>query len=53
MDEKKRKHSPCIIIHAGAWSIPNHFIEENYAGIQAAVKAGFEVLKNVSIAHTL
>ena len=42
------KRSPCIIVHGGAWSIPDIFLEPVYAGIQEAVKAGYEVLKNVS-----
>ena len=49
MEERKRKYSPCIIVHGGAWSIPDVFLDAYYAGIQKAVKAGFEALKNVSI----
>ena len=51
MDAKKTKCSPCIIVHGGAWSVPAVFLEAYYAGIQAAAKAGNEVLKNVSMVH--
>lgn len=49
MDQKKSQHFPCIIVHGGAWSIPNPFLEKYYAGIQQAAKAGYGILKNVSI----
>ena len=49
MEGKKSKFSPCIIVHAGAWSLPNPFCEAYYAGIQEAAKAGYQVLKNVRI----
>ena len=51
MDAKKTKCSPCIIVHGGAWSIPNPFLEAYYEGVQDAAKTGYEVLNNVSTVH--
>lgn len=46
--EKKKKVAPCIIVHGGAWEIPHHFTVPYIEGVQQAVRAGYDVLKNVS-----
>ncbi|XP_028402623.1 isoaspartyl peptidase/L-asparaginase-like [Dendronephthya gigantea] len=43
---EKIKRTPCIIVHGGAWSMPDNLLDPIYAGIQEAVKTGYEVLKN-------
>ena len=48
MEEVRKKFTPCIIVHGGAWAIPDHYREVCCSGIQEAVKAGYTCLKNVS-----
>mmetsp|Transcript_6014 Transcript_6014/g.9354 ORF Transcript_6014/g.9354 Transcript_6014/m.9354 type:complete len:338 (+) Transcript_6014:10-1023(+) len=35
-----------IIVHGGAWEIPNDMVKESLKGVQIAAKKGFEILKN-------
>ncbi|XP_064641361.1 isoaspartyl peptidase/L-asparaginase-like [Lineus longissimus] len=37
---------PAIIIHAGAWSVPDEAAEANVAGVKLAARIGYKVLKN-------
>ncbi|XP_046858312.1 isoaspartyl peptidase/L-asparaginase-like [Xenia sp. Carnegie-2017] len=46
MEEVRKKFTPCIIVHGGAWAIPDHYREVCCSGIQEAVKAGYTCLKN-------
>ncbi|XP_072534518.1 isoaspartyl peptidase/L-asparaginase [Salminus brasiliensis] len=36
---------PVIVVHGGAWAIPDAFAEASVAGVKAAAQAGSEVLK--------
>jgi len=36
---------PVIVIHGGAWDIPDDQVDENIAGVEKAVKLGWEVLE--------
>ena len=36
---------PVIVIHGGAWDIPDNQVDENIAGIEEAVKLGWQVLE--------
>ena len=35
---------PAIVIHGGAWAIPDPFVERSVAGVKTAAKVGYEVL---------
>ncbi|PYU12253.1 MAG: peptidase T, partial [Acidobacteria bacterium] len=35
---------PSLIVHGGAWSIPDEFVEECRAGCRSALAAGWEIL---------
>ncbi len=35
---------PVMVVHGGAWSIPNDMIEAHLLGVRAAVRAGWDVL---------
>ena len=40
-------HHPCIIVHGGAWSIPDYFKESYLKGVQAAALEGYKSLIKV------
>ena len=40
-------HHPCIIVHGGAWSIPDFFKEPYIKGAQQAVLEGYKILMKV------
>ena len=40
-------HHPCIIVHGGAWSIPDYFKEPYLKGVQAAALEGYKSLMRV------
>ena len=48
MEEKRKQLTPGIIIHGGAWSIPDHLNILYREGIQQAARGGYEVLRKVS-----
>ena len=37
---------PVIVIHGGAWDIPDDQVDENIDGVEKAVKLGWDVLEN-------
>ncbi|XP_064600518.1 isoaspartyl peptidase/L-asparaginase-like isoform X2 [Liolophura sinensis] len=37
--------TPVIIVHGGAWAIPDHMAEASVAGVKAAARAGYAVLQ--------
>ena len=37
-------HLPAIIIHGGAWAIPDAYIDRSVAGVKRAAQAGYRVL---------
>ena len=36
---------PVIVIHGGAWDIPDEQVDENIKGVEQAAKAGYKILK--------
>jgi L-asparaginase / beta-aspartyl-peptidase len=40
----EEKHSPVLLVHGGAWSIPDDMVEAHLAGVRVALAAGWEVL---------
>ncbi|CAH1791442.1 unnamed protein product [Owenia fusiformis] len=46
MDDKTGKITPTILVHGGAWGIPDTLAEASVEGVKAAVKVGYEVLVN-------
>lgn len=36
---------PVIVVHGGAWGIPDRLVDSNLAGIEKATKAGWEILE--------
>ena len=48
MEEKRKQLIPGIIVHGGAWSIPDHLNIPYIEGVQQAARAGYEVLRKVS-----
>jgi beta-aspartyl-peptidase (threonine type) len=38
-------YQPKIIVHGGAWAIPDELREEVLKGVRHAVQAGFQILK--------
>ena len=41
---------PCIIVHGGAWAIPDILKEPSVNGVKKAAKRGYECLLKVKIA---
>lgn len=41
---------PSLIIHGGAWNIPDEAVEDCRAGIRRALEAGWKVLSGVGTA---
>lgn len=37
---------PVILVHGGAWEIPDFLVQPKLNGCQTAVKVGYDVLKN-------
>ena len=37
---------PSIVIHGGAWAIPDKIAEQSKEGVQTAAKIGYEILTN-------
>lgn len=38
--------NPTIVIHGGAWAIPDKLAKQSEEGVQAAAKTGYEILMN-------
>lgn len=38
------RHRTALVVHGGAWDIPDEAVEDHRRGIEAAVRAGWEVL---------
>ena len=38
--------SPVLVVHGGAWAIPDSLTEASVRGVEAAARAGWEVLVN-------
>lgn len=36
---------PVMMVHGGAWSIPDNLLEESYQGIKDAVRKGYDILE--------
>ena len=36
--------TPVMVVHGGAWTIPDQLTEDSARGVRAAVRAGYEVL---------
>ena len=36
---------PVIVVHGGAWSIPDHLVDANLKGVEKSTKAGWKVLE--------
>jgi beta-aspartyl-peptidase (threonine type) len=37
---------PVILVHGGAWAIPDEAVEQNLVGVRAAMRAGWDVLQH-------
>ena len=37
---------PVMMVHGGAWSIPDNLLRDSYRGIKEAVRAGYAVLES-------
>lgn len=37
--------NPVIVVHGGAWDIPDEQVDENIKGVEKAVRAGWKILK--------
>lgn len=35
---------PTILIHGGAWAIPDHLVKDSVGGVKTAAKVGYNVL---------
>ena len=38
--------SPVIVVHGGAWSIPDNIMKDSYQGMKDSVRAGYRVLES-------
>lgn len=51
MEERKATEStsvrPCIIVHGGAWAIPDAWKESSVSGVKKAAQKGYECLLKV------
>jgi len=36
---------PVIVVHGGAWGIPDEQVDKNLAGVEEAVRQGWNILK--------
>ena len=48
MESRANLHPPCIIVHGGAWTIPDSLKEPCINGVKKAAKAGYDRLIEVS-----
>lgn len=51
MEDRKAKTNfqPCIIVHGGAWAIPDVFKKPSVNGVKTAAKKGYESLIKVNV----
>lgn len=47
MEQTSGYHSPCIVVHGGAWAIPDCWKSQSVEGVKQAAKAGHGVLVKV------
>ena len=45
----KTNFQPCIIVHGGAWAIPDVLIESSVRGVKKAAEIGYESLITVKV----
>jgi len=45
MNDTSAQRKPIVIIHGGAWAIPDKLCEESKAGVKLAAKKAYEMLK--------
>ena len=43
--EMSEKLSPVIVVHGGAWAIPDHIADASREGVKVAVMQGYKVCK--------
>lgn len=48
MESRANLHPPCIIVHGGAWAIPDSLKEPSINGVKKAAKTGYDRLIEVS-----
>lgn len=55
MEERKTQTNiqPCIIVHGGAWAIPDVLKESSVNGVKKAAEKGYESLLKVSASFFL
>jgi hypothetical protein len=44
-------YEPCVIVHGGAWAIPDDLKSITLDGVQQAARAGYDILLKVIITH--
>ena len=47
MESRTNLHPPCIIVHGGAWAIPESLKEPSIIGVKRAAKTGYDRLIEV------
>lgn len=47
MESRTNLHPPCIIVHGGAWAIPESLKEPSINGVKRAAKTGYDRLIEV------
>ena len=47
--EVKTNFQPCIIVHGGAWAIPDVLMESSVRGVKKAAEIGYESLITVKV----
>lgn len=47
MESRTNLHPPCIIVHGGAWAIPESLKEPSINGVKRAAKTGYDRLTEV------
>ena len=45
----KTNFQPCIIVHGGAWAIPDILMESSVKGVKKAAEIGYESLITVKV----
>ena len=43
-------HSPVLVVHGGAWAIPDDMVEAHLVGVRNALGAGWKVLQRAGSA---
>jgi beta-aspartyl-peptidase (threonine type) len=43
---KRKAHYPALVLHGGAWDIPDDLVEAHFVGIKKALQIGWKILKN-------